>query len=353
MAVDISKLVNEIKEPIGFEQLGSKTIAIDAYNTIYQFLSIIRQPDGSPLVDSKGRVTSHLSGLLYRTINLLEYRITPVFIFDGIPPVLKQKTLMARANARREAQEQWERARREGQIAEARMHAVASTKITKEVIESSKELLRYMGIAYLQAPSEGEAQAAALARKGLAYAIASQDYDSFLFGADVVIRNLTISGRRKLPMRNVYVNTTPERFVLEKLLTHLGISRKQLIWLGILIGTDFNGGIDKVGPMTALKIVKEHNDLDRIINYVRTKYNTDFDADPHEVEAIFLNPDVQDVGQAQFDEMMSANKFDPEKAMKFMCNEHDFSLERIEAAMEKLGQFSADKGQKDINKWLR
>lgn len=352
MAVDISKLVSEVKEPIEFEQLSGQTIAIDGYNTIYQFLSIIRQPDGNPLVDSKGRVTSHLSGLMYRTVNLIEYGITPVYMFDGIPPVLKQKTLQARASRRREALAEWEKAKAAGQVAEARTFAVASTKITKEIVDSGKELLRYMGVAYIQAPGEGEAQAAQLAKDGLADSIASQDYDSFLFGADVVIRNLTISGRRKLPMRNVYVNINPERFILSNLLKKLEISQKQLIWAGMLIGTDFNEGIEKVGPKTAMKIVKENDSLDKIVEYVRTKYNTEFDADPHEVEELFLNPDVRKIDRNTFNDILSENKLNRENVIKFMCDEHGFSPERIGSALEKMETISTKKGQKGMKDWL-
>ncbi|MDE1834804.1 MAG: flap structure-specific endonuclease, partial [Candidatus Micrarchaeota archaeon] len=138
MAVDLGKLIAQVKEPVTFEQLSGKVIAIDAYNTLYQFLTIIRQPDGSPLIDTKGRVTSHLSGILYRNINLLEYRITPVYVFDGIPPLLKRRTLEARANRRRQAQAEWEKAKALGQMEEARTHAVASTKINDEIVKSAK-----------------------------------------------------------------------------------------------------------------------------------------------------------------------------------------------------------------------
>ena len=279
----LGKLVGEVKETISLEQISNNVIAVDAFNTIYQFLTIIRQPDGAPLVDSKNRVTSHLSGILYRTINLLEYKITPVYVFDGIPPILKRRTLEARASRRREAQAEWEKARAAGQMEEARMHAIASTKINEEIINSAKDLLGFMGIPYIQAPGEGEAQGARMAREGLVYASASQDYDSFLFGADVVLRNLTISGRRKLPKKNIFIEVKPERIMLKDLLSHFDINREQLILLGMLMGTDFNTGIDKVGPKTALKIVKENKTLDKVVEYVKEKYAMEFDSDPYEV----------------------------------------------------------------------
>ena len=352
MAVELGKLVSEVKEQIDFTDIGGKTIAVDAYNTIYQFLSIIRQPDGTPLVDSKNRVTSHLSGLLYRTVNLLEYKITPVFVFDGMPPLLKRRTLEARANRRDEARKAWEAAKAAGQIEEARTRAMASTRITRDVVDGAKALLSAMGIAYIQAPSEGEAQAAVMVDRGLVYASASQDYDSFLFGAGVVIRNLTISGRRKLPKKNVYIDVKPERVSLERLLQSLGISRNQLVLLGMLMGTDFNTGIDKVGPKTALRIVRECNDLDAVVRYVKEKYNAEFDSDPREVEQLFMNPEHDDIDKGEFDKLVGSGRPDKDAIVKLMCDEHDFSVDRVTKVADKLSELRGVRGQKGISGWM-
>ncbi|MCL5413354.1 MAG: flap endonuclease-1, partial [Candidatus Marsarchaeota archaeon] len=346
------KLVSGVREQISLVDLSGKVIAIDAYNTIYQFLSIIRQPDGSPLVDSRNRVTSHLSGLLYRTINLLDAGVIPVFVFDGMPPLLKRRTLEARANRRENALKEWERARREGQVEEARTHAMASTKINKEIVGSSKELLMHMGIPFMQAPSEGEAQGAVLVRDGLAYASASQDYDSFLFGADVVIRNLTISGRRKLPMKNVWIEVKTERIMLKNLLDSLEIDRLQLIHLGMLIGTDFNSGIARVGPKTALKIVKEHRSLDDINTYLKSKYGTEFDSDPKEVEGIFTNPETNHASASEFNSMIKDAVPDKDSIIRFMCSEHGFSEERVAKVADRLLELRGQKGQRGINNWM-
>jgi flap endonuclease-1 len=349
LAVALGSLVADVKEKIELDDLAGRTIAIDAYNTIYQFITIIRQPDGTPLMDSKGRVTSHLSGLFYRTISLVEHRITPVYVFDGIPPVLKQRTLEARAGRRAEALKEWNASLREGQIEEARTHAVASSRITKEMVGSAKELLGHMGIACVQAPSEGEAQASRMTREGLVYAAASQDYDLFLFGADVAIRNLTITGRRKLPGTNVYVDVSTERIELKRLLDSLKISQKQLIWLGMLMGTDFNAGIEKVGPKTALKIVREHRSLKEIVEHVRSKYGKEFDADPLEVERTFTNPETIEIGKKDIDNNMKVNK---EMLVKFMCDEHGFSHERIGKFADTLAKLKLKAGQKGMDSWV-
>ncbi len=353
MAVDLGKLVAEVKKRIAFEELADKRIAIDAYNTIYQFLSIIRQPDGTPLTDSKGNVTSHLSGLFYRTMSLMEYGIKPIYVFDGIPPQLKRRTLEARMNRRKEALEAWSKAKEEGMIEEARMHAMASTRINKEIVEGAKTLLKHMGIPYIQAPSEGEAQAAQLVKEGLVYALTSQDYDSFLFGSDIVIRNFAITGRRKLPMKNVYVNVELERVFLKDLLESLKISQRQLILLGILMGTDFNEGIEKVGPKTALKIVTEQKDVDRIVSYVKEKYGAEFDADPHEVLDVFEKPDVKEFDEKSFDELLQNSKPDPDSLIKFMCDEHEFSPDRIRKFTEKNNEINAAAKQKGIGNWMK
>ncbi len=352
MAVALGKLVADVKEQIEFSDISNRILAVDAYNTIYQFLSIIRQPDGSPLVDSKNRVTSHLSGILYRTSNLLDYGITPVYVFDGMPPLLKRRTLEARANRRANAMNEWAKAKEAGQLEEARMHAMASTKISKEIIDSSKELLKLMGIPFFQAPSEGEAQAAEMVKSGLVYASASQDYDSFLFGADVVIRNVTISGRRKLPKKNVYIDVKPERIILSKLLSNLQITREQLIMLGMLMGTDFNSGIEKVGPMTALKIVKEYKSLGAVTDYIKQKYGAEFDSDPKEVFELFEHPETNPITSQEFNKVLWESKPDKNGIMRFMCDEHEFSGDRVGKVADKLLELRGVKGQKGINNWM-
>ena len=340
-----------MKQELSFDELKDKVIAIDAYNTIYQFLSIIRQPDGTPLTDSKGRITSHLSGLLYRTTNLLNYGAIPVFVFDGIPPTLKSKTIAARISRREKAMEEWKSAQEKGMLEEARTHAMASTRITKEVVSSAKELLGYMGMPFIQAPGEGEAQAAYLVENGLAYASASQDYDSFLFGAELVIRNVTITGKRKLPGKNVFINVKPEKIFLKDLLSNFGISRKQLVWAGMMIGTDFNDGIKGVGPKTALKITKESHNLEDIQNALRSKYNTCIE-DAEEVERIFLQPDVKKISGNEFHQLITDVSLDKERLIGFMCKEHGFSEERVEKMAELLSTAKKEKRQKDINSWL-
>ncbi|OYT32620.1 flap endonuclease-1 [Archaeoglobales archaeon ex4484_92] len=224
--------------------MNGRKVAIDAFNAIYQFLSTIRQRDGTPLMDSKGRITSHLSGLFYRTINLMEAGIKPAYVFDGKPPEFKKKELEKRAEAREEALEKWEMALARGELEEAKKYAQRASKVNEILIEDAKKLLELMGIPWVQAPSEGEAQAAYMASKGDVWTSASQDYDSLLFGTPKLVRNLTITGRRKLPGKDIYIEVRPELILLEDVLKELKLTREKLIELAILVGTDYNPGGD-------------------------------------------------------------------------------------------------------------
>jgi flap endonuclease 1 (EC 3.1.-.-) len=251
-------LVKEIKREVQLSELKGKKVSIDAYNAIYQFLTAIRQPDGTPLMDSQGRVTSHLSGIFYRTISLLEEGVIPIYVFDGKPPELKAQELERRRKIKEEAEKKLEKAKEEGETKELKKYSQMATRLTNDMAEEGKRLLEAMGIPVVQAPSEGEAEAAYLCSQGYTWAAASQDYDSLLFGANKLIRNLTLTGKRKLPKKDVYVEIKPELIELEDLLKKFGITREQLVDIGILIGTDYDpDGIKGIGPSYCSKNNKE------------------------------------------------------------------------------------------------
>jgi len=331
-------LVAHTREIKDFE---GKAIAIDMYNTLYQFLAIIRQPDGTPLMDSRGRITSHLSGLLYRTANIINEGIKPVYVVDGKPPELKRRTIEERAEIRTVALEEWEKALKEGDFEKARMKAQQATFLTKEMVDDAIKLIEYMGIPWVQAPSEGEAQAAYMAKRGDVYAAASQDYDSLLFGTPILIRNLTITGKRKLPRKKVYVNVKPEEIFLEENLKNLGITREQLVDIGILIGTDYNEGVRGVGPKTALNLIKKYGTLEEVL---RVK-NYDI-PNWQEVREIFLNPNVTDNYKLVW------RGVDEEKVIRFLCDERDFSEDRVKGALEKLKKLEKIMKQKSLDSWF-
>jgi flap endonuclease-1 len=333
------------KTAVKLEDLGGKSIAVDAYNALYQFLAIIRQPDGTPLKDSTGKVTSHLSGLFYRTSNLVEMGVKPIYVFDGVPPVLKTIEIQRRRQVKVEAAVKYEQALAKGKIAEARMYAQAATSMKDYMENDSKRLLSLMGLPWIQAPSEGEAQAAHITRKGNADYCASQDYDSLLFGASMLLRNVTISGRRKLPSKNVYVDIVPEVIELAKVLKECGITHEQLIDVGILIGTDFNpDGIKGLGPKTALKLIKEHGTLENALPHIK---NAEFPVEPQRIREIFLRPKVTD------DYKLEWREPNTEGILDFLCREKDFSEDRVRKALEKMQEGTKRlKGKTTLEKWF-
>jgi flap endonuclease-1 len=331
--------------PIRLEDLSGKSISIDAYNAIYQFLAIIRQPDGTPLKDSAGKVTSHLSGLLYRTSKLVEMGIKPIYVFDGTPSPLKKVEIKRRVKAKEKAQVRYEQALAKGAIQEARMYAQATSRLTDYMEEDSKKLLFRMGLPWIQAPSEGEAQAAHLTKKGDSDYCVSQDYDSLLFGAPVLIRNVTISGRRKLPGKNIYVNVAPELVDLKKLLKHWGITHEQLIDVGILIGTDFNpDGVKGLGPKTSLKLVREYGTLENALPHLK---EAKFPAEPQRIREIFLHPNITDNYTLEWKDP------DIEAVIDFLCGEKDFSENRVRKALEKMREGTKKlEGKTTLEKWF-
>lgn len=300
MGVNLRELIPpEARREVELRALSGYVLALDAYNMLYQFLTAIRQPDGTPLMDREGRVTSHLSGLFYRTINLVEEGVKPVYVFDGKPPEMKSREVEERLRRKAEAEARYRRAVEAGAVEEARKYAMMSARLTSEMVEESKELLDAMGIPWVQAPAEGEAQAAYMARKGDAWATGSQDYDSLLFGSPRLVRNLAITGRRKLPGKDQYIEIKPEIIELEVLLRKLGITREQLIVLGVLLGTDYNpGGVRGYGPKTALRLVKSLVDPMKVLASVpRGEYDPDY---LRKVYEYFLNPPVNDNYNIEF-----------------------------------------------------
>ena len=343
MGVKLREIVP--KRVTKLEYLAGKTIAIDAYNALYQFLSIIRQPNGTPLKDHTGKVTSHLSGLLYRTSKLLELGIKPIYVFDGTPPVLKSAEIKRRSKVKEEALIKYKKAIKEGKIEEARKYAQATSRLKDYMQEDSKKLLSLMGLPWIQAPSEGEAQAAYLTKKGEADYCASQDYDSLLFGAPKLIRNVTISGKRKLARRNSYINISPEIIELKKILTEYKITFEQLIDLSILIGTDFNPmGIKGLGPKTALKLIKEYGTFTKVLPHIK---NNQIQFDPKQIQEIFLNPKITN------NYILKWKEVDINGVIDFLCREKDFSEERVSKALIKIQEGSKEiKEKTTLEQWF-
>ncbi|MFN7991336.1 MAG: flap endonuclease-1 [Candidatus Micrarchaeia archaeon] len=347
MGVDLGDL--SIKHTISLQSLSGRTIAIDAFNILYQFLSSIRQEDGTPLMDYRGNITAHLSGLFYRNVKLLEAGIRPVYVFDGKPSPLKGRVQSARSEVKKRAEERWKEALEAGRYEDAKKFAQATSRLTQDMVAESKVLLGAMGIPSVQAPSDGEAQAAMMAQQGLAYATASQDYDALMFGSPILVKNLSITGRRKVPRQDRYILVEPEQIELKETLDSLGIDRAGLIFLGILLGTDFNEGVKRVGPKTALKIVKEQKTHDAIIAYVKQKYEYEFEVDVEEVFSLFLSPPYSPPDPAE----LRPKAIDPDAVKKILVDQHDFSADRVDKTIEELVRLTKERSaQSKLDRWF-
>jgi len=344
MGVQITELL--IRKEINLSDLSGKVIAIDAFNQLYQFLTTIRGPDGEPLSDSHGHITSHLVGLFSRTINLLEKGIKPVFIFDGKAPELKAAEREKRMLAKIDAQQRYELAKQQENVDEMKKYAARTTILTYDLIEEAKHLIKLFGLPIIQAPSEAEAQAAFLVKNNEAYAVASQDADSLLFGAPKLIRNLSVTGKRKLPGKMSYSIIKPTEIDLSENLNNLGIDNNQLIVLGILVGTDFNpGGIKGIGPKNALKLLKKYGtDFEKLFEEV--KWNDFYNFSWKEIFEIFKNILITK------DYELKWKNIDKEGIIKLLHEKHNFSRERVENSLNKLLKGTEKKQQKGLGDFI-
>ncbi len=328
------------RKEIKFEDLSGKIIAVDAFNAIYQFLSSIRQPDGTPLMDSKGRTTSHLSGLFYRNLALISEGMKLAYVFDGEYHSLKGKTHEKRGAARDIAMQKYESAKEEEDVETMGKYAKAFGRLDSNMIAESKELLEAMGIAIVQAPGEGEMQCAHLVKSGEAYAVASQDYDALVVGGRRLIQNLTLARKRKLG-NGSFVYIAPELIEYEKVLNTLELNSDQIICLAILVGSDFNpGGVKGLGPKKALDMVRKRKHPVEIFKEVEERYgNPGFNW--QDIFEIFKKPNVSEV-------KLVFPRLDEEKIKEILVERHDFSLERVEKQLEKLRDLKKQSSQKKL-----
>ena len=346
MGLNIREIIS--RKELEFKSLRGKTLCVDAFNALYQFLSTIRQQDGTPLMDDKKKVTSHLSGIFYRNISLLNEGIKIVYVFDGDAPLLKARTHKNREGIRNIAEEKYEKAKQEEDISSMRSYSSQLLRLDDEMIKESKELLEAMGIAVVQAPGEGEAEAAYLSRiKEEVYASVSQDYDSLLFGVPRLIRNLSLSRKRRT--FSGWIEVVPEIIELEKVLNSLEINIEQLICLGILVGTDYNPkGLPGIGQKRALEIVRKYKQPVLIFESVEEQILSLPEEDRfnwQEIFELFKKPNVIDVD-------FEFKKIDEEKIKRILVDRHNFSLERVEKQLEKLRDIEDKKKQKGLGEWV-
>ncbi|MCK4477736.1 flap endonuclease-1 [Candidatus Bathyarchaeota archaeon] len=341
MGVNLTPIM--VKQILTLNDLKGKSLAVDANNYLYQFLSLIRVRDGTPLKDSKGNITSHLTGLMFRSTRLIhDFNIDLVFVFDGQPPALKGGEIKRRREQREKALQEWQEALKARDYAKAFSKAVMTSRLTRSMIEDAKKLLTLLGIPYVQAPSEAEAQTAYMAMRGDVWAASSKDYDCVLFGAPKLLRFLTIHGREYLPSKGVARPLKPELITLCQLLSHHEITRQQLVDLAILIGTDFNKGIKGVGPKTALKLVKGHGRIENLPSKFLSKIPPQY----KEVREIYLHPTTT----LEYD--LSYNPLREEELFHFLCDQRDFAQKRVKTIVQRMKEIHRLKKQARLEKWF-
>jgi len=338
MGVKLTSILE--KKPITFDELTGKTIAVDFSNSAYQFLSSIRQPDGTLLMDSKGNVTSHLMGIWTRFSNLISKNIKLVIVLDGEMPALKRGTSEDRKERKKEAKEKFEEAYEEGDEKLMGLYAKQTSFLDKEMINESRELMEAIGLPVIQAPSEADSQMAYLNKNGDVWACGTSDVDPLLHGAGRIVTNLTISQRRKLSSGGT-IKINPEVIDLNDTLKKLGVNQKQLIVLAILVGTDYNPeGIKGIGPKKALKLVKERNDYNKMFS----ELNADFDW--KEIYELFENMDVLKKYKLKWESINA------KKIRSILVDKHEFNEERVDKVISKLMESNKIKEQTGLGKWM-
>ncbi|MBT6761947.1 flap endonuclease-1 [archaeon] len=345
MGLKIKEIVT--KKPFDPKTLKDKILAVDSMNYLYQFLTTIRGPDGTPLTNSKGEVTSHLIGLFNRTTSLMEEGMKFVFVFDGKAPALKQVTWDKRDAVKKEASLRLEVAKDEGDLEAMRKFASRTTKLNKEMINDAKEVITLLGLPIVQAPSEGEAQASAMVADGTAYACISQDYDNLIFGCPKLIRNLTIAGRRKRTGKLGTVKVEAEELLLADNLGNLGITHEQLIYLAILVGTDYNpAGIKGIGQKKALKLIKENKGT---IDELFKSLNWDEHYPDLRYQELFTT--IKDMPTIKTPNL---EWHDPneDKLVECLVKRHGFSEDRVRSKLQRLQDAKKAKAQKGLGDWF-
>jgi len=311
------------RKEIVFNHLRDRVIGVDAYNSLYQFLASIRGLDGTPLQDSKGNVTSHLQGLFSRSLNLMGKGLKLVYAFDGEPPKLKTAERDRRKGLKIEAGDKYREAVGKEDVESMYKYSSRMTRLTKDLVQEAEKLVVALGLPCVQSPSEADAQISYMCKQGDVYCAASMDYDCLLFGSPKLVRNLTLSQKRRMP-GGKFVLTYLELIQLEEVLKELGLNQEQLISLGILVGTDFNiGGVSGIGPKKALKLVKDCNDFDKLFKELNVNFDWKeifdiFDKCPH---------------TSKYD--LTWKKVDEEKVKKILVDKHEFNEERVQNILDK------------------
>jgi len=314
---------------IDFESLFNRKIVFDAPVSIYQFLvavQVVEKSTGtsSTLTDKYGNTTSHINGLFYRTIKMMSNGIIPIFVFDGEAPEMKSEELKRRSERREEALEEIEKAKESGDVERINILNKRTVKVTKEIIDDCKKLLRLMGIPVVEAKSEAEAQCAEFVKAGIAWATGSEDSDTLVCGSPILLKHLSFSDQKKKPVLQIN---------LDKVLEGLELTYDQFVDVSILLGCDFCPRIKGIGPKRALDFIKKYKTIENVLkNLDKEKYSIPVPYHFEEARRLFKQPDVFPPSSFQTD-VVDVNE---EGLIQFMVEEKGFNLDRIKNNIEKL-----------------
>jgi len=307
---------------VSFEEVAGSVVAVDAHNWLYRYLTTtVKWTRDETYTTGDGEEVANLVGLVQGLPKFFEHDLTPVFVFDGGVTDLKDDEVEQRRERRERAEQRLEAAREAGDRIEAARLEARTQRLTPLIQETTRGLLDRLDVPYVEAPAEGEAQAAHMTRIGDADYAGSEDYDTLLFGAPLTLRRLTSTG-------------DPELMDLEATLADLEISWEQLVDAAILIGTDFNEGLDGVGPKTALSAVREHGDLWGVL-----EARGDHIEGADRVRDLFLDPAVTDdyAVDREIDPDVAAAREYVTVAWEVDPDEVARGFDRIEAALVQTG----------------
>ncbi|XP_045762211.1 flap endonuclease 1 [Maniola jurtina] len=323
----LSKLIADIApqavKEMEIKNYFGRKVAIDASMSLYQFLIAVRS-EGAQLTSVDGETTSHLMGTFYRTIRLVENGIKPVYVFDGKPPEMKSHQLNKRAERREEAEKELQKATEAGDTASIEKFNRRLVKVTKHHGEEARQLLKLMGVPVVEAPCEAEAQCADLVKAGKVYAVATEDMDALTFGANVLLRHLTFSEARKMPVQEFHLNNV---------LSGLELNQKEFIDLCILLGCDYCGSIRGIGPKRAIELIRQHRSIEQVLDNIDTKkYQPPENWDFEDARRLFVEPEVADAKDIE----LKWCDPDEEGLVKFLCGDKQFNEERVRNGAKKL-----------------
>lgn len=300
-------------------------VAVDASMSLYQFLIAVRTGgDDNQLTNENGEVTSHLQGMFYRTIRMMDNGIKPVFVFDGKPPDLKQGEIAKRKERREKTEEELKTAQNEENQEDINKYSRRLVHVSREHNEEVKKLLRLMGVPVIESPGEAEAQCAVLCSSGKVWAVATEDMDALTFGSSKLLRHMSASANRKLPIVEIDM-----AIVLED----MKMTMDEFIDLCVLCGCDYTTTIRGIGPKKALDLIRKNGTTEKALETLdKKKYPVPEDFMYKEAAALFKKPDIADPETLD----LEWKKPDVEGIVQYMCAEKGFAEDRIRGGIKRL-----------------